>query len=351
MRAALASSVSSTDMIVLNVTGQRAYQCCTLHPTPQTGAWHRDRPVQVPVHDPLTTNLVLVKHRPGVSGRCVSGPAVSPQSRTPLMACCRSVPAVTGFSSVLSDGWDVIIGSSQSRVRRGARLYSSGDSVMATTDTPTVTDAEGAQAEPAVVATPGSPAAPAGIAGSDEGEGTKTTEDDNAIVDSLDIRIGKIMKAWKHPEADSLYVEEVDLGEETGPRTICSGLVKYIPEAEMQGRSVVVLANLKPRNMRGVKSNGMLLAASDAAHENVELVSPPVDAVVGDRVWFGEAEDKGRQKAPATANQVQKKKVWETVQPRLKTNEEGVVVYNGNKPMRVDTGVVNAPSLKGANVS
>jgi tRNA-binding EMAP/Myf-like protein len=53
-------------------------------------------------------------------------------------------------------------------------------------------------------------------------------------LDLLDIRVGKILKAWKHPEADSLYVEEVDLGEAEGPRTICSGLVKYVPEEELQ---------------------------------------------------------------------------------------------------------------------
>lgn len=56
---------------------------------------------------------------------------------------------------------------------------------------------------------------------------------------ALDIRVGKILKAWKHPEADSLYVEEVEVGEEAGPRTICSGLVKYIPEEELQVRARV----------------------------------------------------------------------------------------------------------------
>ena len=48
--------------------------------------------------------------------------------------------------------------------------------------------------------------------------------------------MGRIVKAWRHPDAESLYVEEVDMGEEGGPRTICSGLVKYIPEEQMQVR-------------------------------------------------------------------------------------------------------------------
>jgi aminoacyl tRNA synthase complex-interacting multifunctional protein 1 len=46
--------------------------------------------------------------------------------------------------------------------------------------------------------------------------------------EALDIRVGKVLKAWRHPEADSLYVEEVDVGEPE-PRTICSGLVNYVP--------------------------------------------------------------------------------------------------------------------------
>lgn len=119
----------------------------------------------------------------------------------------------------------------------------------------------------------------------------------------LDIRVGRIIKAWRHEEADSLYVEEVDVGE-AEPRIICSGLVKYVPLDFLQDRSVVVLANLKPRNMRGVKSNGMLLAASDAAHENVELLEPPQGSVPGERIWFGCQEDKENQPAPASPNQV-----------------------------------------------
>nr|CAH7756022.1 unnamed protein product [Callosobruchus chinensis] len=65
----------------------------------------------------------------------------------------------------------------------------------------------------------------------------------------------------KHPEADALYVEKIDLGEEK-PRTIVSGLVNFIPIEEMQNRMVVVLCNLKPAKMRGVESQGMVLCAS-----------------------------------------------------------------------------------------
>lgn len=58
--------------------------------------------------------------------------------------------------------------------------------------------------------------------------------DDSKLVEGLDIRVGRIVKVWKHPEADSLYVEEVDVGEPTGPRTICSGLVPFMAQEELE---------------------------------------------------------------------------------------------------------------------
>jgi tRNA-binding EMAP/Myf-like protein len=62
----------------------------------------------------------------------------------------------------------------------------------------------------------------------------------------LDIRVGRIVEVNQHENADSLYVERIDLGESSGPRTIVSGLVKHVPIAEMRDRMVVVLCNLKP---------------------------------------------------------------------------------------------------------
>ncbi|CAN4077004.1 unnamed protein product [Withania somnifera] len=170
-----------------------------------------------------------------------------------------------------------------------------------------------------------------------------------AAANSLDIRVGRILRAWRHEEADSLYVEEVDVGE-AEPRIICSGLVKYVPLDHLQERSVIVLANLKPRNMRGVKSNGMLMAASDASHENVELLEPPDGSVPGERIWFGSADEKDNLSDVATPNQVAKKKIWELVQPHLKTDGACVAAL-GTHCMRASTGVVVSPSLKDANIS
>ena len=77
----------------------------------------------------------------------------------------------------------------------------------------------------------------------------KKEEEAPVDIGRLDLRVGHIRKASKHPDADSLYVEEIDCGEEK-PRQVISGLVKFIPEAEMQDRMVVVLCNLKPSKMR-----------------------------------------------------------------------------------------------------
>ncbi|TVU13547.1 hypothetical protein EJB05_40607 [Eragrostis curvula] len=182
-----------------------------------------------------------------------------------------------------------------------------------------------------------------------EGGGEKAEPTAEELAGLLDIRVGRVVKAWRHPEADTLYVEEVDVGEEE-PRTICSGLVNYIPLEQLQDSNVIVLANLKPRNMRGIKSNGMLMAASDASHDNVELLTPPEGSVPGERVWFGSEDEKDRQSDPASPNQVQKKKIWESVQPHLRTTDNCVAVL-GEHPMRTSTGTVFCKSLQGARVS
>lgn len=64
-------------------------------------------------------------------------------------------------------------------------------------------------------------------------EAPPSPTDVKEAANSLDIRVGRILKAWRHEEADSLYVEEVDIGE-AEPRTICSGLVKFVPLNHLQ---------------------------------------------------------------------------------------------------------------------
>ena len=110
---------------------------------------------------------------------------------------------------------------------------------------------------------------------------TKTETTSEFIPSKFDMRVGKIVEVDRHPDADSLYVEKIDLGENE-PRTIVSGLVKYIPLDQMQNRLVVVLANLKPQSMRGIKSSGMVLCAS--LPDAVEPLIPTGNCQPGDRV-------------------------------------------------------------------
>jgi methionine--tRNA ligase beta chain len=77
----------------------------------------------------------------------------------------------------------------------------------------------------------------------------------------IEIRVGKIIKVWYHETADKLFCEQVDLGEETGPREIASGLREHYTLEEMQDREVLVVCNLKAAKIVGFVSNGMVLAA------------------------------------------------------------------------------------------
>jgi methionyl-tRNA synthetase len=76
----------------------------------------------------------------------------------------------------------------------------------------------------------------------------------------LDLRVARILDAEDHPNADKLYVLKVDIGE-SEPRTLIAGLRKYYKKEDMVGKTIIVVSNLKPAKMRGIVSNGMLLAA------------------------------------------------------------------------------------------
>lgn len=190
----------------------------------------------------------------------------------------------------------------------------------------------------------------------------------------IDLRVGHILKAIKHPEADSLYVSTIAMGDKPGTedtseyegqvcRTVCSGLNGLVPLEEMQGRKVVVVANLKPVKMRGIKSCAMVLAASPKLKEGeaddhkgpVELVSPPASAKAGERVFF----EGWRGEPEKVLNP--KKKIWETFQPGFTTTDAlevafdaGVVKELGKeglgKLVVESGGVCTVKSLAGAQV-
>jgi aminoacyl tRNA synthase complex-interacting multifunctional protein 1 len=167
---------------------------------------------------------------------------------------------------------------------------------------------------------------------------------------NLDIRVGKITECDKHANADSMYVEKIDFGEASGPRQVVSGLVAFVPLEEMRNRTVVCVCNLKPSNLRGVKSAAMVLGAkkTDGDTVKLELLDAPEGAEPGDRVSL-----EGTPPAEGFPSQLNpKKKIWEKLQPSLATSasDPPVVTFEG-KPLVVEgKGNIGAKSLQEATI-
>ena len=91
----------------------------------------------------------------------------------------------------------------------------------------------------------------------------------------LDLKAATILEVGDHPDADKLYVMKVSVGEDS-PRQIVAGLKAFYSKEELTGRKVIVVSNLKPAKLRGVKSSGMLLAADDEdlGGDSVLLLTP-----------------------------------------------------------------------------
>ncbi len=181
-------------------------------------------------------------------------------------------------------------------------------------------------------------------------------------VTKLEIRVGKILKAEKHPKSDHLLVEEIEVGEAT-PRTICSGISDYYPDPQaIVGKLVCVVTNLKPRKMADVESNGMVLAGSNILTEeqkaagekkHVELVECHPDSKPGEIITFAGIEP-GKFKS-FEPNQVQKKGVLEKALPTLFTTDNREVIFKdpqGNVHHFMSSGgTVRVPTISSGTVS
>jgi methionyl-tRNA synthetase len=88
----------------------------------------------------------------------------------------------------------------------------------------------------------------------------------------LDLRVAKVLDVKDHPNADTLYMIHIDVGK-LGKRVIVAGMKPHYSKDEMRGKNIVIVSNLKPANIRGIKSNGMLLAAEDGKG-NCSLLNP-----------------------------------------------------------------------------
>ncbi|GLB07650.1 putative methionine--tRNA ligase, cytoplasmic protein rar1 [Aspergillus tubingensis] len=188
---------------------------------------------------------------------------------------------------------------------------------------------------------PGSPSQVSETHVSESGQRGKYKPEELSQVTSprrVDFRVGHIIRAVKHPDADFLFVSTVDCGDKPGTdhtsldletgktvRHVCSGLNGKIALSELQGRRVVLVANMKPVKMRGVTSAAMLLTAvSDdtGQGQKIELIAPPDGAQSGERLSF-----EGFEGVVMDGAMNPKHKIWEAVQQGLRTTMAGDVVW------------------------
>jgi aminoacyl tRNA synthase complex-interacting multifunctional protein 1 len=160
----------------------------------------------------------------------------------------------------------------------------------------------------------------------------------------LEFKVGKIVKVWVHPDADKLYCEEIDIGEDV-PRQIASGLRPHFTEEAMLGQRLLVVSNLKAKNLVGFKSHGMVLCAASTKEDGselVEFVEPPEGAKLGEVVTF----DGLPPPEPWGAAQVEKKKVFATCMEGMKTTDDGLAAWNGHV-FTTSAGPCKCPTIKG----
>jgi aminoacyl tRNA synthase complex-interacting multifunctional protein 1 len=175
---------------------------------------------------------------------------------------------------------------------------------------------------------------------------SSTQESDLPVILYLEFKVGQITKVWDHPEADKLYCEEIDVGEES-PRQIASGLRPHFSLEQMLGQRLLVVANLKAKNLVKFKSHGMVLCAADKDGK-VEFVEPPVDAPIGEVVTFEGLPPP----QPMAPSQIEKKKIFAKCMEGMKTTDDEqqqqqpVAMWNGHAFM-TSAGPCTVRSIRG----
>jgi len=117
------------------------------------------------------------------------------------------------------------------------------------------------------------------------GEAPKPEPSDMITIDDflrVKLRVGKVLSAEAHPNADKLLVLKVDLGDEQ--RQVCAGLRAYYAPEDLIGKNLILVANLAPRRMRGLESQGMLLAASSPDKQQVIILTTDAEIPPGSSV-------------------------------------------------------------------
>ena len=168
-------------------------------------------------------------------------------------------------------------------------------------------------------------------------------KDDLHPMSKVDIRVGKVVSIEPNPEGDKLYNEEIDIG--NGEiRKIASGLRGRVDINDLKDSLVVVIANLKKRNLRGWPSHGMILCTSDKDGK-VEPLRPPEGSQAGDLVMIGNLP-----REPAT----DKHCPWEDVCKKLFVNDKKEATYKDEKDEFVwhtEKGNIVSPTIANGTIS
>jgi methionyl-tRNA synthetase len=99
----------------------------------------------------------------------------------------------------------------------------------------------------------------------------------------VEMRVGEIKSVEEHPNADKLFVLKVDLGEES-ERTIVAGLRGHYEKEDLIGKKAIFVANLASAQLRGVESNGMILAAASDDRKEVKILGVDGDMKPGTKI-------------------------------------------------------------------
>ncbi|XP_051800724.1 aminoacyl tRNA synthase complex-interacting multifunctional protein 1-like [Acanthochromis polyacanthus] len=155
-------------------------------------------------------------------------------------------------------------------------------------------------------------------------------------VSRLDLRVGRILSVRRHPLADGLTVQEVEVGEDA-PRTVVSKLGEKTHLEQLPGSLVVLLCNVKPCKLRGVASQARLLCCSSPDDDDLALLLPPSGSAPGDRVTVTSYHGDPDHLLPSG--------LWQRLQVDLQVDGGGVASYKGGSLQVKGKGRCRGPAL------
>jgi len=166
--------------------------------------------------------------------------------------------------------------------------------------------------------------------------------DDIHPISKLDIRVGYVKSVVLNTQADKLYNQEIDIG--GGEiRKIASGLRGRVEMADLLDSYVIILANLKAKELKGWLSHGMVLCATDEKGIT-EPLRPAPGSKVGDPVFIGDYP-----RCPLA--ELPKNNPWDKVKDEIFVSEDKIANYQTTNLWKTEAGLVQTKSLKNAKIS